>query len=294
MSELKSSCDMVSQINDSINSKDYSFVAQKFRSYCLSKGMIEVHPQARLSILAACEDPSTISQYEYVGETWPLAQTNQMWLEYEMLKDSSPYGYFCVSTSYRNEPNPIPGRHNLIFPMFEFEIKGDMEELMRFERGLLEYFGYGKAESFPENNYIDVAKQYKTFDIDHEHEQQLYAEHGPVFFLKNFPNYTSPFWNMKKWEQGGGAYKIDVILSGQETIGSAERSCNKDQMRHDFKTISNGLYAKTIYNKFSKERVDAEMDQFLSHDFLVRSGGGIGVNRLIRSMNMEGLIKHDQ
>ena len=85
---------------------------------------MEVHTQNRLSILATCEDPSTISTYSYAGQVWPLPQTGQMWLEYEMLKhpNRAP-GYFCVSTSYRNEADPIPGRHDLIFPMFEFEIK---------------------------------------------------------------------------------------------------------------------------------------------------------------------------
>ena len=84
--------------------------------------------------------------------------------------------------------------------------------------------------------------------------------------------------------------KIDVILSGQETIGSAERSCDADQMRTCFKTISNGGYAKLLYNKFGKERVDEELEDFLSYDFFPRSGGGIGISRLIRSMKLEKLI----
>jgi hypothetical protein len=28
------------------------------------------------------------------------------------------------------EPNPVPERHDVIFPMFEFEFKGDINELM--------------------------------------------------------------------------------------------------------------------------------------------------------------------
>ncbi len=42
---------------------------------------IENMTQSRLSILAACEDPTTISTYNYAGEVWPLPQTGQMWLE---------------------------------------------------------------------------------------------------------------------------------------------------------------------------------------------------------------------
>ena len=103
--------------------------------------MLEVHPQNRLSILAACEDPSTISVFDYHNNVWPLPQTNQMWLEHEILRSPDLPGVFCTSTSYRNEPDPKPGRHNLIFPMFEFEIKGGFDELLKFERGMVEYLG---------------------------------------------------------------------------------------------------------------------------------------------------------
>ena len=65
------------------------------RSFFLSKGFVEVHTQNRLSILAACEDPTTVATYNYAGEVWPLPQTGQMWLEYELLKN--PGSGFFVS-----------------------------------------------------------------------------------------------------------------------------------------------------------------------------------------------------
>ena len=101
-----------------IDSSHFNKVIQLLRNFCLGKGMIEVHTQNRLSILSACEDPFTIKTFEYGDDIYPLAQTGQMWLEYELLKNPEAVGYFCVSTSYRYEPNPIEGRHNIIFPMF--------------------------------------------------------------------------------------------------------------------------------------------------------------------------------
>ena len=76
-----------------------------------------------------------------------------------------------------------------------------------------------------------------------------------------------------------------------ETIGSAERSIDVNDMLTRFKTISNGKYAQILYDKFGKERVDAEMNEFLSNNFIERSGGGIGITRLISSMLKEGLIQ---
>lgn len=274
-----------------INSHKFSYVVNKLRQFFLGKGFVEVHTQNRLSILAACEDPSTISKYNYSGSVWPLPQTGQMWLEWELLTDPKPAGYFCLSTSYRDEPNPVPGRHDKIFPMFEFELKGDLDEMQRMEAELLEYLGYGARDSFPEGNYETVAEKFGVLDISHKEEMKMYKEDGqPVFFLKNFPEYTSPFWNMKRNDDKKTAKKIDVIMSGMETIGSAERSCDVEEMRTRFLNISDGMYAKTLYNQFGRERVDAEMDRFMAHSFITRSGGGIGMTRLIRSMELEGLI----
>jgi aspartyl/asparaginyl-tRNA synthetase len=268
---------------------EFHKVVHKLREFFTQKGYFEVHTQNRLSILAACEDPSTINTFQYAGLTWPLPQTGQMWLEYELLKNPEPPGYFCVSTSYRNEPNPVPNRHDIIFPMFEFELKGDFEELIRVEKELLEHLGYNLEKS-GEDDYLNIAEKYNTKEVEHSHEMSLYEDYGSVFFLKNFPEYTSPFWNMKRNDNEGTSYKCDVILSGQETIGSAERSCDVERMRHDFLTISEGEYSGLIYSQFGKERVDKELENFFDNKFMTRSGGGIGITRLIRSMKMEGLL----
>ena len=93
-----------------------------------------------------------MSTYNYEGKVWPLPQTGQMWLEHYLLQNPKEKGFFFVSTSYRNEPNPVPGRHCKIFPMFEFEMHGGMDELEKMEGELLEYLGFTKKEM-----YIQVA-----------------------------------------------------------------------------------------------------------------------------------------
>ena len=69
-----------------IEPKKFTEVTTALRSFFLSKEFEEVHTQNRLSILAACEDPTTVASYNYAGEVWPLPQTGQMWLEYELLQ----------------------------------------------------------------------------------------------------------------------------------------------------------------------------------------------------------------
>ena len=107
----------------------YHELVLKLREFFVQRGFKEVPTQSRLSILAACENPHSVATFEFNGCVWPLPQTGQMWLEYELLKNPEWKGVFCISTSYRDEKTPIPGRHEKIFPMFEFESHGTIVEL---------------------------------------------------------------------------------------------------------------------------------------------------------------------
>jgi len=214
---------------------------------------------------------------------WPLPQTGQMWLEHELLSNPDYQGVFCISTSYRNEPNTVEGRHEKIFPMIEFEAKGTMLDLLTFEKEMLHHFNFGSSY---EIDYEHACKYYNTNEIDHDEETKLCDDFEPAVFLKNFPKRTAPFWNMK--HAGNGIFnKIDVLLYGQETIGSAERATDVDEMRHHFETVSNGNYRKKLFSLFGKERVKRELNKFLSFDFFPRFGGGIGVTRFLRALEMQ-------
>ena len=270
------------------NTKTYNELVQKMRQFFLDKNFIEVPTQSRLSILAACENPHSVKTFEYNGEIWPLPQTGQMWLEYELLKNPEWEGVFCISTSYSEEKNPIPGRHEMIFPMFEFESKGGMKELLKLESELLEYLGF---DSLVEVNYEDVCEEYGGVPIlENEHEQRMWEEKGSVISLQNFPKRTNPFWNMKH-NNGEIFNKVDVILYGQETIGSAERSSDVEKMKEMFYTIENGGYSAKLFELFGKERVEKELEEFLSLNFFERFGGGIGLTRMARAYE---LMKQEQ
>jgi len=285
-----------------IDPHEYTQVVKSLREFFDSKSFLEVHTQNRLSILAACEDPTTVATYEYQGQIWPLPQTGQMWLEYELLTKPDLQGCYCVSTSYRQEQNPLPGRHDVIFPMFEFEAHGDFEDLLQLENDLCKHLGFKSkternmyTEDFPGGFYQSVLAKYTGPELDASHEEELYKEYGDVFFLTHFPESTSPFWNMKLGELDVKkdkklANKCDVIMGGMETIGSAERGTDVEEMREQFYTISEGGYAELLFNLFGKERVEEELNEFLAHDFIPRFGGGIGVTRMISAMKRANLL----
>ena len=251
------------------------------RSFFLDKGFLEVHTQNRLSILAACEDPFNVATYNYAGQVWPLPQTGQMWLEHELLSKPDSKGFFCISTSYRQEPNAIPGRHDIIFPMFEFEFPGNINDLKAMEYELVEYLGFKKPV---EKQYMSWCREYAVDELTAEHETKMFETYSTAM-ITDFPESTSPFWNMSRYPESEFSKKIDVILGGMETIGSAERSTDVDQMRATFHTITDGAYSKLLFDLFGKDRVEAELEEFLEFDFFPRVGGGIGMTRMIAAID---------
>lgn len=273
-----------------IDPREYDFAIDRLRIFFRSKGFIEAPVQQQVSILAACEDPRTIMDFTFGGESWALPQTGQMLLEYYLLTNPDVPGYYCISTSYRNEPDPIPGRHDRIFQMFEFETHGDMQRLLELEIELLTYLGFGSKGTFLYMDYVGTATVLGVEEITAEYEEKIWQEMGyNIFFLSHFPQYTSPFWNMKKL--GDVANKIDVILYGMETIGSAERSTNVEEMRDLFHTISNGMYAQMLYARFGKNRVEKRLENFLALPMITRCGGGIGITpRMIRALKLAGIM----
>jgi aspartyl/asparaginyl-tRNA synthetase len=263
--------------------KTYNELVGLMREFFLGKGFIEVPTQTNLAILAACENPHSIAKFSFDGEIWPLPQTGQMVLENVLLENPEIPGCFCLSTSYRDEKNPIPGRHKKIFNMFEFESKGGMKEMIKLESELLAHLGFDVPV---EVNYDDVCEEYGGVSIlEDEHESKMWKEKGPVVSLQHFPLRTNPFWNMH--HKGNNIFaKVDVILYGQETIGSAQRSTNVEEMKHNFYNIEDGKYCAKLFELFGKERVEKELDEFLSYEFFERFGGGIGMTRLARAYEL--------
>lgn len=283
---LKSNDDAAHWI-DLISPREFHYAFNQLYQFFCARDFIQVPTQHRLrpplGRLAACENPHNIVPITFLGKRVPLPQTGQMWLEEELLTDPRAPGYFCVSYSYRDEKEPQLGRHNFIFPMFEFEMHGSISALQALEKDLIAYLGIRDIfYAF----YEDTARKYGVREIGDAEEKRLWAEHGPAVLLMYFPEHTSPFWNMKRVVPSGDAAKIDGILFGVETIGSAERSCDPADMWNRFHTISDGKYAEKLFELFGEKEIHTELNYFLSHKFFPRSGGGIGMTRLIRALKL--------
>lgn len=279
-----------------ISPQDFDSTIKKLRAFFLDKGYIEAYHQSQLSIMAACEDPKTVRSFTFGGQLFPLPQTGQMWLEYFLLANPDVDGVYCTTTSFRDEPNPIEGRHDKIFPMFEFEHTGSYEGLVQTLAELAVHLGFAKSLlDIPVFTYDELCAKYGVEHLEAEHEMKMWEDYGDVVAITHFPERTSPFWNMQQEGQNPDTgerlfNKCDFIICGIETFGSAARSSNSGQMRDSFHSISDGMYSKLLYNQFGQDRVEQELEDYLALPMRERYGAGIGVTRLMRALKLKNII----
>jgi len=67
-----------------LDTQEFNEVVAKLRSFFISRKFLEVSTQNRLSILAACEGQINVGMFNYAGNSLPLPQRGQMWLESEI------------------------------------------------------------------------------------------------------------------------------------------------------------------------------------------------------------------
>ncbi len=264
-----------------VNSYWYHKTVSRLREFFTSRGFIELHPNPRQSFLTIADDVSTITTYNYEGENYLLPQTTHMWLEFELLKNPHLPGVFCCSTSYRQHKNPVPGRHENIFPIFDFEMAGGIQSMVNLQRELLEHLDFDMSK-YKEFTYDNLTLDLGVKQIDAATETLIGQNVSPVTVVTDMPNSINRSWYAKRDE--GHVKSSDVILFGMETIGASERATNPENMRERFYQMQDGNFAKTLFETFGQKRVEKELGEFLSLEFFPRSTGSIGLTRMIRAM----------
>jgi aspartyl/asparaginyl-tRNA synthetase len=257
-------------------------VVNKIRIFFKEKGFIEVYCQDKLSTLVACENPADMITYEYNDQIWPMSQTTLFCLDNFLMQNPQENGFFCISTSYQK-------RHN--FPIFEYEMKGNIDDLRQLNTDLLNSLGFNPNNIlYPRENYDNICNRYEVNQLENEHKYTINQDYGPVFFLENFPERTTPMWDIKLNDLRTHSNKIDIILHGIDTISSSEKSCNIFEMNENFHTFSGGGYSELLYEKLGKNRVENDLNDFLNNDFIPRASGRILITQMIQAMTLSNLL----
>lgn len=263
------------------SSKVFHCVTKKIKDFFEEKGWSEIYNQNRHSILT-CIDLDGIITYTYKGMTLPLPQSSEIWLDYELLQEPEIPGFFSISSSYN--------KHDGFLPKLEFVSKGSIEDLIKLESELLKHMGFDKEHDFTRDTYMNITNKYNIEKIENEDMIKLDEDYGPIFFLTDFPEHTSPFWNIER-KNKKDSNKVDVIIHGEKTISSSEKSCDSIEMRRCFYTINDGGYANTLFDKFGQENVKKELELFFNSNFFQRYGGSIDITRLIKGLTKSQLIR---
>lgn len=252
-----------------IDPVEYDKCITLIRTFFKVKGFLELYTQSHLSILSVIDaNPIT---FEFKHNTWPLPQNRDILLQSELLKDPQHVpGYFCITNYIQDETT---------LPIFEFQCKGSLDDIITLEYELLEFIG------FKDNNFVNYTQEYyhKVAKDVAENRNRLTQVYGPVFFLKHTPIEKIPFWIE---HQNAEIKNVHVIIHGLDTIRSSEHSCQPLIMRQQF----DKSYANRLYSLFGKERVEKELDTFLNFTFIPRCGGSIHIGDMIRGMKLSHIM----
>lgn len=203
-----------------------------------------------------------------------------------------PRGYYCMNTSTRNESRAGDGRREFRFPITECEFaveteESGLEELAQFLERMIVHLGFEKPARRYYTEECKIRGVKKLDDID-EADICNQAQNSVVLLMK-FDEESDPYFNMRK-NADGTFDKIDVLIDGVETVGSAVRSCNKDEMLDMLKKQDKGKYLTTMYKYFGEETIKNEVNDYFSYKFIPRCGLGIGTSRLIKALERHNLV----
>jgi len=225
------------------------------REYFKKTGYIEVSPPMFIS--AAVEGGSTLFGLKYFDQELYLTQSSQLYLEILMFSLENVY---CIAPSFRAEKSRTI-RHLTEYWHMEGEWAfGNMDDLMKFEEGLMEYICQTVAQRcekefkelganieklkavkapFPRITYKEAIERLKPknpaldwgSDLGYEDEKVLAEDFGKPFFVYDYPTAIKAFYCKTYKDHPEVAMSVDMMVPriGEISTGGA-REDNKDTL----------------------------------------------------------------
>ena len=99
-------------------------------------------------------------------------------------------------------------------------------------------------------------------------------------------------FNFKKVEKSNEVQNMRLVDSISDGLKEAMYKNNSLIIMGQDIAEYGGVFKITegFVDLFGKDRVELELFKFLSHDFVPRYGGGIGVTRMIRALKLSNLL----
>ncbi len=225
------------------------------REYFNKQTFTEVSPPMFIS--AAVEGGSTLFELKYFDQKLFLTQSSQLYLEILMYSLENVY---CIAPSFRAEKSRTI-RHLTEYWHMEGEWAfADLEDLMKFEEGLMEYICQTVAvrcenefkelgadieklkavkAPFPRITYKEAIERLKPknsaldwgSDLGYEDEKMLAEEFGKPFFVYDYPTEIKAFYCKTQKDHPEIALSVDMMVPriGEISTGGA-REDDKDTL----------------------------------------------------------------
>ncbi len=230
-------------------------VFEAAREYFKKQSYTEVSPPMFIS--AAVEGGSTLFALKYFDQELYLTQSSQLYLEILMYSLENVY---CIAPSFRAEKSRTI-RHLTEYWHMEGEWAfGDMDDLMKFEEGLMAHICQtiaGKCQKefaelgadieklkavqvpFPRITYKEAIERLKPknpaldwgADLGYEDEKVLAEDFGKPFFVYDYPTAIKAFYCKTHADNPDIAYSVDMMVPriGEISTGG-QREDNKDTL----------------------------------------------------------------
>ncbi len=224
-----------------------SDVLEFSREYFRQQGFTEVSPPMFIS--AAVEGGSTLFGLKYFDQDLYLTQSSQLYLEILIYSLENVY---CIAPSFRAEKSRTI-RHLTEYWHIEGEWPfADMNELMKFEEGLMTHICQSAAEKckreltelgadinkltavkapFPRITYAEAIERLKPknsqlawgADLGYEDEKVLAEDFGKPFFVYDYPTAIKAFYCKTYRDRPEVALSVDMMVPriGEISTGGA-------------------------------------------------------------------------
>ena len=250
-------------LSDYSTPKAYQQTVNKLRAFFATRNYKEIDPHQYATTLLE----SHTAHYA-PGKPGTVSQAHELSLEKALLQS----------------PELLPGVFCLTDQSCEFAARKDTNTAQTIGQALCQWLQLGDRSVHKESDYRFIADYYKTKFLSPAHEQAIWQDFSPIFTITDKPCVLNTCFTTLTQE--AHAKTTDTVLFGMSSVTSARRSCDPEDMREAFYTVSNGEYAKSLFELFGESRVMGGLEKFLVHNFFPRYGGSIGIPQLMQAIHL--------
>ena len=183
-------------------------------------------------------------------------------------------GLYIIGTSYNG--GYIKDVSKNIYPILDFVDYGTIDDLINIVTEFCLYLGYTKQDiTYISPNNINI--------LDENECKNHFSKYKIVITTSLDVKFNKYYWFYNTFDK---KYKVvALIINGQRVLIGGERMTNIHEIILKFYTIDKGNYVTSLYNIFTKCRIDDEIVKYTNLKLVERFGATINLVVLFNVIN---------